>query len=135
MSGLFKILFSIFYTVSYFFLAILSTGGGHGNFIFLAPVFTWVFLLAAIGISGKLDIFLVRIFFIFLMLLHYAHILIFIKPVFSEGFDPETLKVWQNQPQSILFVTAWYLIGQSIVWLMFYKEIKNHQKAEGNSLF
>ncbi len=127
MSGTFKILFSLFYTISYFFLAILSTGGGHGNLVVLAPFITWILILIAVGISGKTKNLVVRIFFILLMFLHYIQILIFISPIFSQDFYQEKLTNRQLQPITILIVTLWYLIGQIVIWAMFYKGVKNKQ--------
>jgi hypothetical protein len=48
MKVMFAGLFGLIYTVVYFFLAIMSIGGGHGNFFLLTPVTGWIFIFIAL---------------------------------------------------------------------------------------
>ena len=57
-----NILFGVIYTVIYFFLAVMGTGGGHGNFYLLFPLPTWIFIFIALILLTRLENSLVRIF-------------------------------------------------------------------------
>jgi hypothetical protein len=126
MSWYYKVGFGVIYTLGYFLLAVLSTGAGHGTFIFLAPVFTWVLVLIAIYLSTNVDTLLKRVFFVVCLLVHYLHVVIFLRPLLLFDIDPGTAMMWQirNGPEMIVFITLWYLVGQLVIWLMFLRTIK-----------
>jgi len=71
MKIIYGILFAVVYTVVYAFLAILSTGGGHGNFILLLPLLTWAFNFVALVLLTRLESQMIRIFFVVMMLAYY----------------------------------------------------------------
>ena len=122
------ILFGLIYTLVYFFLAIQSAGGGHGTFIFFAPLFTWILLFPALFLLTRLNRgFINKVLFVVLMLIHYVHIIFFLSPLFSLDIDKGTIKVWEQYPGAILITAAWYLIGQLMIWIFFYKAVRKQE--------
>ena len=119
---IYKFLFGIVYTFGYFFLALLSTGGGHGNFYLLSPALPWLLLFIAIFLLGKSDDSQVRIFFCGVMAVHYG-LLIFLLSNYS--FDED--KGWTRHGLPYVPI-IWYLAGQAIIWAMFFSEMR---KGEG----
>jgi hypothetical protein len=121
-------LFGLVYTVVYFFLAVAATGGGHGNFIFLAPLFSWVLLFPALFLLTKINKrFIYKAIFVVLMLLHYAHIIIFLRPLFSFVIDPIIKKDWDRSPEIFFILPTLYLAGQLVIWLIFFKSSRNRE--------
>lgn len=129
MKWYYKLGFTLVYTLGYLILAVGSTGAGHGTYIFLAPVFTWVLVLIAIYLSTNSNTLLRRIFFVICLLVHYIHIIIFLWPLLLFDVDPGTTSAWKlkNGPQMMLFITGWYLAGQVVIWLMFFRSVKKLQ--------
>lgn len=125
---IFRLLFGLGYTAGYAFLAIAAAAGGHGTFIFFAPLLTWVFLLAAVFLSNKCDQLLPRTVFIVLMVLHYAQISVFIRPVFTQGIDEHTVKMWEQAPVAQILIAAWYFAGQFIIWVLFVNGLRRLPK-------
>lgn len=135
------ILFGLIYTLVYFFLAIGCAAGGHGTLIFFAPLFTWILLFPALFLLTRLNRgFINYILFVVLMLMHYAHIVFFLSPLFSLDIDKGTMKIWEHRPEAILITAAWYLAGQIIIWIFFYNAtrkqalLKQHKKQSFNSV-
>ncbi len=123
MKWYYKLGFAVVYTLGYFFLAIGSTGAGHGTYIFVGPLFTWILVLIATYLSTRANTLLKQIFFVVCLLVHYGHILIFLRPLLFFDIDPGTAVAWnlKNGPQMMLFITGWYVVGQIVIWLMFFR--------------
>jgi len=124
MKGMYAALFGLIYTVVYFFLAIMSTGGGHGNFFLLTPVTGWIFIFIALFLLTRLKSLFSHIFFVGIMLAHYViNFLLFLS------FKDEITKDWSRVAgrEGILVTTGFYFLGQLIIWLFFFKSVKNHQ--------
>jgi hypothetical protein len=121
-----NILFGVVYFVIYLFLAVMGTGGGHGNFYLLSPLSTWIFILIALALLTGIKSSLARVFFVVLMTAHYV-ITFFICLNVKE----KIIKDWNRASgvETALVVGGFYLLGQLIIWLLFFKSIKN-QKAE-----
>ena len=49
-----SIILGIVYTVGYIYLALIVTGGGHGNFTALLLIPTWIFNFTALFLLTKL---------------------------------------------------------------------------------
>lgn len=111
-----KLLFGIIYTVGYFFVALLSTGGGHGNFYVLLPLIPWLLLFVPIFLFGKLEDLQKRIIFILVLAIHYGLLIM----ILSE-YDYSADKGWVNNnfPFPALI---WYLAGQLLIWTEFFNE-------------
>ncbi len=119
-----KILFGFIYTVGYFFLALLSTGGGHGNFYLLLPLIPWILLFVAIFLFGKLDDLFMQILFVTVMIVHYSLIIFFASDYqFAED------KGW-TQHYFPYTAIIWYIAGQIILWLMFFGELIQRKGKE-----
>ncbi|MCY7347493.1 MAG: hypothetical protein LH614_14915 [Pyrinomonadaceae bacterium] len=122
---IYKFLFGIIYTVGYFFLAVLSTGGGHGNFYLLSPALPWLLLFIAIFLLGKLNDLQMRIFFCGVMAVHYG-LLIFLLSNYSFSED----RGWSRYGLPYVPI-IWYLAGQAIIWAIFFSEmIKGERKID-----
>ena len=125
METLRNVLCGVIYTVIYFFLAVMSTGGGHGNFFLLIPITTCILVLVALFLLAKLDNFIARVFFVGLMLLHYAATLLLlfnIRDLIAEDLS-------RGAGRAGIFVTTiFYLIGQLTIWIAFFKSVKNHKE-------
>lgn len=120
---IYKLLFGVVYTVGYFFLAILSTGGGHGNFYLLSPALPWLLLLIAIFLFGKLNDLQMRIFFCGVMAVHYG-LLVFLLSNYSFAED----KGWSRHGLPYVPI-LWYLAGQGIIWMVFFSETRNGERG------
>lgn len=114
----YSILFGVVYTVGYVFLALLATGGGHGNFISLMFIVTWVFNFAALFLLARLETSIVRIFFVVMMSLYY---LINLLILFSASKDEKAL----TQPLALLNPAIWYISGQIFIWAVFFRQIRD----------
>ncbi len=84
MKIIYSVLFAVIYTAGYVFLAALSTGGGHGNFIVLLPITTWLFNFVALFLLYRLENQIVRIFFVVMMLVYYALNFFILIPALSD---------------------------------------------------
>lgn len=117
MNWLRKIIFAIVYTFVYFFLAVMSTGGGHGNFYLLLPALPWLFPLIAICFFGKLNNKFNRILFVMFMTAHYV---ILFALLFSYSFESD-----RGLKYGVAFAPLiWYLAGQLVIWVTALTEIK-----------
>jgi hypothetical protein len=125
----YKVLFTIIYTVVYLFLAIGSVNPeGTGTAIFFAPFITWLFLFVVLYLSSRLEDFRNRILFVLLMMAHYLVNIYFIFAVWDDSYKGESrlARMWELQPKFILLTVTWYLLGQLIIWILFFKSIKNY---------
>ena len=121
---LFSIIFGFIYTAGYLLLAVLSTGGGHGNFYILLPLIPWLLLFAALFQLGKLNDLVKRIAFVLIMAIHYGIIIMLLA-----GYDFADDKGWNKHYFPYLPV-VWYLGGQIIMWRMFAVEVKQIKGEE-----
>ncbi len=115
MHWLLKITFTLIYTVVYFFLALLNTGGGHGNYYLLTPAFPWLLLFPVIYFIGKLDTQLNRILFVLFMITHYVLVFVFLL-----NYSFEEDRGWKYGVPLIPII--WYLAGQIAIWVLFINE-------------
>jgi hypothetical protein len=127
MKTLRNILFGVIYTGIYSFLAIMSTGGGHGNFFLFVPITTCILVLIALFLLTRLEGFTARLFFVVLMLMHYIVtflLLLDIRDSIAEDFN-------RVAGLGSIFVTSGtYLIGQLIIWIAFFKSVKTHTELQ-----
>jgi hypothetical protein len=122
MKIIYGVLFAVIYTTVYFFLAFFSTGGGHGNFIVLLPLTTWLFNFVALFLLARLDSRTIRIFFVVMMLVYYTFNLFILYPALSDIH-----MVTYPHAEGILIPAVWYLLGQLILWTVFFKEVLNQK--------
>ena len=125
--AIFKILFGLIYTLGYFFLAILSTGGGHGNFYLLLPLIPWLLLFVPIFLFGKLNDSVKQIVFVLVMITHYLVSAIFL---FNYSFAED--RGWKIRFPYEVF--AWYLAGQLVIWVNFFDEVIINKKKPDDSI-
>ncbi|MBA2620361.1 MAG: hypothetical protein H0U87_04090 [Acidobacteria bacterium] len=120
-----NVLFGVVYTVIYFFLAVMSTGGGHGNFFLFTPLATWILILVALFLLTKLNSLSMRLFFVGLMIVHYLVTLAILLDI-----RDLVMKDWNRiAGREGIFVTVGvYLIGQIIIWLAFYISTQNQKE-------
>jgi hypothetical protein len=124
MKALRNILFGIIYTFIYFLLAIMSTGGGHGNFFLLSPITTCILVFVALYLLAGLESLIARISFVVSMLMHYLVTLIL---CFDSGVH--LVENWNEVPgrEGIFVTTGFYILGQLIIWLVFFISLKNRE--------
>lgn len=107
-----KVAFAFVYTFVYFVLAVLSTGGGHGNFYLLIFAIPWFLNFVALFFVGKLQNQLYRIMFLLVMFAQYLMLMILLMNYqFSED------RGWKYGPA--IFPLLWYLAGQMFLWVQF----------------
>jgi hypothetical protein len=126
-----NIVFGLIYSAIYAFLAIMSTGGGHVNSFLLAPLLPMVLILIALGVISKVYDFAARVVFVALMSTHYLATIIFCWGVRMEILDDIADEL--NRPvgwQSILFTSAFYLLGQTVIWIAFVASIRNNPSVQ-----
>jgi hypothetical protein len=103
---------------------LLSPSGnvcGHGIVIFVAPLITWMLLFPVFYLLTRINkSFINRFIFVVLMLIHYAQILLFLRPLFLLEFDQNDIKAWNRDPLLIVITAIWYLVGQLMIWLVFF---------------
>ncbi len=136
-----KILFGIVYTLGYACLAIaMINPEGTGTGIFLVPLLTWVFLFVVLYLLGRLEGLRERIFYILLMAVHYLVNLLLGSSFWSTPYNggssvykgkSSLLASWEREPNLILFLVTWYVLGQVFIWVMFFMEVRN---IKGESL-
>ncbi len=107
-------------------MAVLSTGGGHGNFYILLPLIPWLLLFIAIFLFGKLNDLVKRIIFVLVLIAHYGIIMIFLM---NYSFTED--KGWTKHyfPYTAII---WYLAGQIIIWLVFLNELVQSKSEKVN---
>ncbi|MDQ4121131.1 MAG: hypothetical protein M3209_06770 [Acidobacteriota bacterium] len=112
------ILFCLIYTIGYVFLALASTGGGHGNFIVMVPVnITWAFNFAALILLTQLKYKITQFIFVILMLVYYGLLLFMLA-------EASTHEKMLTNYAALLIPTLWFLSGQVIIWAVFFKKLK-----------
>lgn len=124
----YKILFGVIYTLVYAFLAIaLINPEGTGTGIFLIPLITWFFLFVVLYLLSRLESLRNRIFYIVLMLAHYITSFVLAHIVWNDSYKGKSRLsgTWEREPDIILFLVTWYLLGQLIIWIIFFKGLKN----------
>ena len=129
-----NIILGLIYSGLYSFLAIMSTGGGHVNSFLLAPVLPMVLILIAMGLINRLNDFAARAVFVVLMATHYLATIIYCWGVRTEIIDDIVDEL--NRPaswQSIFFASAFYLLGQTIIWTVFLVAIRKQSRGSGDS--
>lgn len=130
----YKILFGIVYTLVYAFLAIaMINPEGTGTGIFLVPLLTWGFLFVVLYLLGRLESLRARIFFTLLMAVHYSVNLLLASNFWDTPYNggssaykgkSKLLADWEREPSLILFLVAWYVLGQVFIWVMFSREVR-----------
>jgi hypothetical protein len=122
-----NILFGVIYTVIYCFLAIISTGGGHGNFFLIMPFVTWLPIFIALCLLGFLEDPDARIYFVVLMLIHYGVTLFLFL-----GMKQNIINDWNRVAgRTFIFITSgFYLFGQLILWVGFFRSARNYQELK-----
>jgi hypothetical protein len=118
------ILFAVIYTVGYVFLAMMVTGGGHGNFIAMLLIPLWIFNFVALILLTWLESKIIQIFFVIMMLLYYAIIFFML----NEAWDDKKA-ITHPHASGLLIPAIWFLLGQVIIWAVFFKKTR-----ERNSL-
>lgn len=119
---IYGILFAIIYTLSYVFVAMLSTGGGHGNFIVMLPVhITWLINFIALILLTQLKHKIMRIVFVVIMAAYYAALLYMLSNALNDPDIP--YKKLVTEPSGVVFSTAWFIAGQLIIWALFLRKI------------
>ncbi len=136
----YKVFFGIVYTLVYAFLAIaMINPEGTGTGIFLVPLLTWGFLFVVLYLSGRLKDLQARIFCILLMAVHYLINFSLISNFWNTPYNggssadkgkSSLLASWEREPNTILFLVAWYVFGQIFIWAMFIREIKDIGKVK-----
>ena len=114
-----RVFFAIVYTKIYFVAGVLfATGGGHGTLVFVWPLFTWIFYLAAFLVGNRIS----RRSFVILMLCHYAWVLIFLYTVILNSFelDPNDISYWKNETGVVVFTSFVYGAGQLVAWIYYF---------------
>jgi|GEM_PF-5832530 len=123
----FKLLYGASYSIGYFILTLLSVGAhAEGPVVFFSPIIPWPFVLIAIGMLGHLHALERRIFFVGLLLGHYSVTSIIVYGL-SAQFDLERSGIasaWRSDASFMVFILAWYLAGQGILWISFLLELK-----------
>ena len=119
-----SIIFGIVYTVGYIYLALIVTGGGHGNFTALLLIPTWIFNFIALFLLTKLKTQMMKVFFIVLMSVYY---LVNFLILLGRYTDKET----NTHFSSVAIPIIWYISGQLIIWAVFIRESVN---AKSNKL-
>ncbi len=122
------ILFIIVYTLGYFLVALNVVGmEGRGPTICFSPFspfgLPWLLLIVAIYLLSHRSSSNIRLFFVSLMVGHYA--ITAANAIATTPFgnnETEALnRVMEMRPDSIYYALAWYVVGQVIIWLVFIK--------------
>lgn len=121
------ILFGIIYSLIYFFLAVAATGGGHGNFYLFSPFATWLLIFIALFLLKRLESLVSRIFFIGLMLVHYVFTFLICLGM-KEGITKDFNRA--SGMETFMFAGGVYLLGQLIIWVIFFNTIRNQKPLE-----
>ena len=126
------VLFAVFYTVSYVFIAMLSTGGGHGNFIVMVPVnITFAINFIALILLTRLKHKIMRIVFVVIMLAYYAALFYMLSNAGYMLGDAEIpYKELVTEPSGVITSAVWFFAGQLIIWALFIRKILELRTAE-----
>jgi hypothetical protein len=104
----------------------MSTGGGHGNFFLLFPMFTWIPVFIALCLLTIFEDNL-RFYFVILMLIHYGVTLFLFLSVKENVIKDWNRVGWRN---AIFITSGFYLFGQLILWIGFFKSIRNSESLK-----
>lgn len=120
------VLFGTIYLFLYCLLAFSLLGAGHGTTLFVAPLMPFglgfVLFLFVLYLFDKLNSRFSKTVYVALMLIHYLSTLFWLFYLWKidEGYK-YLLKTWNTEFGIILLASGWYLFGQIIIWLNFYK--------------
>jgi hypothetical protein len=102
---------------------------GRGTSIFFAPWLPWVFLFIALFLlhvsESKIVIFI-------MMIAHYGLTLICLSNYWNDSYRGKSsfMLGWEGQRGLMIITFAWYLLGQIIIWVMFFKMQRNQPRIE-----
>jgi len=125
----FKLIFGLIYTVVYVVLAVDSTGGGHGTFIFFAPLFTWPLILMALGLTTRVNNSIVRILVPMLLIVSYISIGAMFLDECIHG-DGSVQRRWEMSPYFVILILGWYFAGQLIIWSTYILELRRQNRLD-----
>ena len=121
-----NIALTILHAIIYLVLAVLSTGGGHGNFFLLIFIPVCVLNFIAVILSALTESTLGRIYFFIFILVHGAIISLLLLDIVATEPD------W-NRPtarEGAVISLGVYLIGQIVIWLSIFRSLKENKSLE-----
>lgn len=128
-----KIIIGFVFAGVYLFLAYAAAGFGHGTYIFFSVVMPYglgllvypgLFVLADYLYSNT-----IKLIYLTTMVVHYSLTVFFIILWWEDGF-PYIIKVWSVSPFIILLPIIWFLLGQTFIWFLFFKNLNIEEIEE-----
>jgi len=111
--------FGLLYGAGYLFVAMFTSGGGHGPRFTFAPVMPYGFGLLVFPILGFLMADIrrpsMRDAFTLILLIHSAVVAGFVLLWWSEDV-PYANRAWAASPLNILLPVGFYFAGQLVLW-------------------
>jgi hypothetical protein len=112
-------LLGLLYSAGYLFVAVMTSGGGHGprfTFAGLMPYGAGLLVFPVLGfLMGNLQSAPFKIAYGVLLLIHSATVVGFVVAWWAED-QPYVTRAWDSSPLNILLPVGWYLTGQIILW-------------------
>ncbi len=121
------LLVGIVYGLIYTFLAVMATGGGHGNFIWLfiyiIPFIGPLVFFSVLGfLATDLRPFVSKVIFGSLLICHYS--VFALLTIFADGdIAADNARTWSKYPSNIYFMVVVYLVGQLPLLAIFAKSL------------
>lgn len=128
------LLFGTIYLLLYCLLAFFTLGFGHGTVLFLAPLMPYglgfVLLLFVVYLFDKLNSRFARNVYLALMTVHYLSTLLWWFYWWNNDDGNEYfMKTWNAGFGIILLASGWYVLGQIIIWMNFYKSFGSGKES------
>jgi|SRR5215204_1379204 len=125
------LVFGVIFAALYFLLAIFPAGAGHGTQLFFAPMLPYglgLLLFPVIGfLAGNLNSFFTKSLFLIVLAVHYLVMFIFVKLIWVEFEDSVYFeKMWNQSPISIILPSAFYILGNLVVYAAFIRSFMHH---------
>lgn len=123
-----NLLFGIVYTLTFVPLSLIPINPeGTGPIIFFSPVFTWPLVLVALFLSKRLQSLLNRIFFVILLIVHYAVTALFVLDSWSDQYPRVERMIGFGEAKFLYFIIAWYVVGQLLIWGSLFRRGSNNK--------
>ena len=128
-----RVVWGILFLFVYGLTAVFAAGGGHGTYIFFAPLMPYGFgailLLASFYLTKYLKTRWIRSLFVAFLLTDYFVTLMFVISWWAEDY-PYLNKTWSSSPIYVVLPLLFFFLGNSFLWYNFAASITNAETLQ-----
>ena len=123
----------ILFLFVYSLTAVFAAGGGHGTYIFFAPLMPYGFgailLLGSFYLIKYIETRWIRLLFVAFLLTDYFATLMFVISWWPDDY-PYLKKTWFTSPIHVVLPLLFFIIGNSFLWYTFASSMGNSETSQ-----